>query len=402
MRVTLCWGLQRLDLDVADDRYIALRRRAPAEPLRDLGAAVGEALENPLDFPPLRLALTPDDHVAVFVDEELPHITELLVPLLEHVRTAGVAPSAIKLLCLPPSTGQPWADKLPEEFREVQVEIHDPRERRKLSYLATTRHGRRIYLNRTSVDADQLVLLTGRWYDPLLGIGGAEASLFPTLSDEATGQELYKSLSAEAPDDRVWPLRQEAAEVAWLLGAPFLVQIIEGPGDDIVGVLAGPVESTKEGQRMLNEHRRVEVEERADLVVAGISGDPAQHGFGAIARAFLCASRVVKPGGRIVVLSDARPPLGPSASVMRRSEDPAEALRLLREEKARDIGAGFSWASAALTAQLYLLSQLPAETVEEMFAIPLQQIADAQRLVASAESCIVLPDAHKMLAIVKE
>src|SRR5262245_57753025 len=145
MRHQILWGLEQLDLEIPKGRLIPLRRQvaggAAADPTvsADPAAAIRDALEQPRGFPPLRRALTPDDHVAIFVDERLPHLPELLVPVLEHLRSAGVAPSGITLLCSRPSTGQPWAERLPEHFQDVHIEVHDPSQRRKLSYLATTR-----------------------------------------------------------------------------------------------------------------------------------------------------------------------------------------------------------------------------------------------------------------------
>ena len=52
-------------------------------------------------------------------------------------------------------------DELPDEFQDVRTEIHDPGKREALAYLATTRRGRRIYLNRTVVDADQSIVVAG-------------------------------------------------------------------------------------------------------------------------------------------------------------------------------------------------------------------------------------------------
>jgi len=48
----------------------------------DVGAAVRNALEEPIRFPPLRRALTPDDHVVVVVSDPLARAPELLSPLL--------------------------------------------------------------------------------------------------------------------------------------------------------------------------------------------------------------------------------------------------------------------------------------------------------------------------------
>src|SRR5262249_33739262 len=166
---------------------------------------------------------TPDDHVVIVLDQHVSLLPELLTPVLEHVREAHVALDAITLVCPPTQVSQKWVERLPREFRDVRVEVHDPTDRRRLSYLATTRKGRRLYLNRTVVDADQLVLLTRRTYDPLLGYSGSEGALYPALSDVATQKEMGSLLSMEAPGEKPWPVRREAAEVAWLLAAPFVV-----------------------------------------------------------------------------------------------------------------------------------------------------------------------------------
>src|SRR5207244_567281 len=179
--------------------------------------------------------------------------------------------------------------------RAVHVEVHDPANRDHLAYLATTRRGRRIYLNRTAVDAEQVIILSRRSYDPLAGYSGAEAALFPALSDAATRSELYQKLSMEAPGPEPWPVRQEATEVAWLLGAPFILQVIEGPGEQVGDILGGMVETSADGERLLDARWRTRVATMADTVVAGIAGDPAHHDFTDLARALGCAARVVKP-----------------------------------------------------------------------------------------------------------
>jgi nickel-dependent lactate racemase len=401
MQVQLAWGRQAAVFDIPETDLVATRRGASSSPISDVPAAVRHAVEAPLRFPALRRALTPDDHVAIAVDEDLPCLTQLLVPLLEHIRSAGVAPAAITLVCQAPSTGQPWALDLPDEFQDIQVEVHQPGERRKLSYLATTRQGRRIYLNRSIVDADQLILLSGRRFDPRFGISGAEVALFPGLSDEATLQEFVGKLSLDAPGTAPWAARAEAAEVAWLLGAPFLVQIIEGSDGAVLHVLGGTIESSAEGQRLLEANWRVEVDRPADVVIAGIGGDGERHTFADLATAFYNAARVVKPGGRIVLLTDAKPELGRAAEIFRQAEEPREALKVLLQEKPVDLIAGFLWANAADKAKLYLLSRLPAETVEEMFAIPLEHAEQAARLLAGA-TCLILPDAHKTLAVLPD
>jgi nickel-dependent lactate racemase len=399
MRVGIEFGLERHEFDVPEDGLIGSRRPEAVPALADPGAAVREALESPLGFPALRRALTPDDHVVVVVDEQLPHLPELLAAIFEHVVRAGVSPGAITFLYPLPAASSAGPRELPEALREAAVEEHDPANRQRLSYLATTRQGRRIYLNRTAVDADQLVVLTRRGYDPLLGYGGSEGSLYPALSDEATRQEMASRLSTAAPGKEPWPTRREAAEVAWLLGAPFMLQVIEGAGDDLAHVVGGLADSGSEGERLLDNRWRLTVDDLADTVVAAVSGDPAHHGFAELARALGAAARVVKPEGRIVLLSGANPALGPGAELLRGAGEPGKALDALCRETPPDVAAAFQWASAARRASLYLLSGLPAEVAEELFATPLEHPRQVQRLLNGTGAYLFLPDAHKSLAV---
>ncbi len=399
MRIGIGFGRDRVEVEVEPDNLVQAHGSAGSSVLSDPAEAVRQALDKPHDFPSLRRALTPDDHVAVIVDEQLPQLTVLLLPLLEHVLSAGVAPAAIALVCLPGAKDQPWIEDLPDAFQEVRLEVHNPTDRRHLSYLATTRLGRRIYLNRTVVDADQVVVLSGRSYDPLLGYGGAEGMLYPVLSDEETRQAAGQQLSMQVPGKEPWPWRRQAVEVAWLLGAPFLVQVIPGAEETVHALLGGPVETSALGQRLLDAHWRLEVEQASDVVVAGMAGDPAGHTFADFGRALACAARVVKPEGSIVLLSGAAPALGPSAALIRQAEDPAAALHLLHEHQPQDMAAGFQWASAAQQARIFLLSGWPAEVTEELLAVPLEHAGQLQRLLTADALVLFLPDAHKTLAV---
>jgi nickel-dependent lactate racemase len=426
--VGIDYGHEHLELEVPEERLVGVSRQPAPPPLPDPAGAIRDALEAPRGFPPLRRALTPDDHVAVVVDEHLPRLADLLTPALEHLVRAGIHPEAITLLCPPSGSSQAWLDDLPDEFQDVHVEVHDPTNRRQLAYLATTKQGRRLYLNRTVVDADQVVVLSGRGYDPLLGYSGGEGALYPALGDEATRQELWDRLSLVPPGDHAWPVQREAAEVTWLLGAPFLVQLIEGAGDEISHVVAGLADTSAEGQRLLNARWRGTVPGMVDTVVAGVSGDPARHGFGDLAAALATAARVVKPDGRIVLLtrfpaepsdqsrwtSDCSPerPAGngqgatlhavSGTALLCQAENPQEALALLRQHKPLDMPAAFLWAHAVQRARVYLFSGLPAETAEELFTIPLEDTGQVQRLLDAGGSCLILPDAHKRLLVAEQ
>ncbi len=399
MRVPIAWGRQILELEIREENLVLATRAPITENLADPVKAMRDALEHPIDYPPLRQSLTPADCVAVLVDETIPNLGQLLVPVLEQIHAARVPPDAITLICPSTSAKQPWLDDLPDEFQDVHVEIHQPGDRKKLAYLAATGEGRRIYLNRTAVDCDQLVVMTRRSYDPLLRIAGAETSLYPGVTEEEALQELRTQLTSRAPGKMPSSLQKEAREIAWLLGAPFFVQIIDGAGDGIADILSGPLECSDIGIARLNTRWRVEVARPADVVVASITGDPARITMHDLAQAFFHASRVVQPGGSIILLTEAAPERGPAFGMMRGHDDPSQALSSLMLEMPPDLAAGFMWTTAAEQARLYLHSGLNADDVEDLFAVHVEHATQVRNLLTEDASCIVLSDAHRTLAV---
>lgn len=398
MRIGVDYGREHIDLQVEDSQQIELHRQSAAAPLTDPGAAVRDALENPHGYPALRRALTPDDHVAIVIDDGTPHLAEMLIAVLEHLAAAGIAREAVTILC-PDACSPDWAEHVPEALRGVRLEVHDPADRKHLSYLATTRHDKRVYLNRTAVDADQVVVVARRRYDPLLGYAGSEGALYPALGDEETRRQMCRRLTLAAPGEQPWPTREEAIEVAWLLGTPFMVNVVEGADDQIVHIVAGVADSAVESQRLLDARWRAVADKSADTVVASVSGDPAQQNFGDLARALASAGRVVKPDGKIVLLSTGRPALGTGAEFLRQCDDPGSGLAFLRKQSPADAAEVFQWASTVQQARVYLLSGLSPETAEELFVTPLDNAEQAERLIRGDGTCLFLADAHKTMAV---
>jgi len=397
MRIEMAVGTTPWPIAIPDERLLAL----PAEPapaIADVRAAVQAAMESPfrLDFP-LRRAMTPDDRVALVVDERLPRLGELVVGVLQYLGSVGIGPEAVTLITPSGSTSSDWLEDLPDEFADVHTEAHQPGERKLMSYLAATKQGRRIYLNRTLVDADQIVSICGRRYDPLLGYAGCEGSLYPVLSDTDTRHVLGELLTLEPPTPKPNASRAEAAEIAWLLGSPMFVQVIEGPGEVITDVVAGLIDSSAEGVRLQDARWRSSIPAAADMVLATIGRHTHQPDFGVLAQAAANAARAVRADGIIVLLSDLDVPLGPGMELLRQCENFSLALKLAADKRPVDRPAVFQWIGAATHARIFLASGLRPELVEEIFATPILSPGEVQRLVDGGGTCLYLPDAEKRL-----
>jgi nickel-dependent lactate racemase len=393
--ITLEIGLTRWTVRVPAERQLSIQRKRLPSPAESPEALLETALENPVGLnAPLRRALTPDDRVTIVVDEQLPNVGILLRGFLGHLTTAHIDPRNVTLLVAKPGA-QSWLEDLPDEYGDVKVEVHVADDRDKLAYLATTKAGRRVYLNRTLVDADVVAVLSARRFDPTFGYSGAEVAIFPTLADEesqaASAAEFQKGL----PKEKRAMARAESLEILKLLGSTFLLQAIEGLGDTITAVVVGLGESTKAGVELLREYWSGTVNTEADLVIAAISGSSDRIAFSDLAKAAVAGKRVLASKGRLVILTDSAPVLDEAAELLRKAGTPASAHKRIALAKPVDPAAANLWVLAANNAHLFVKSGWPDELVEELFATPLHSVTELQRLIDAAEHVLVLPDAHK-------
>ena len=343
-------------------KRVAVKRAASAPPTAGPRELLRAALEAPIGLDvPLRRALVPDDHAVIVVDESVPHVGELVSEIIAHLTTGEVQPSAVTLLVPPPSGSQEWVEDLPDEFGDVHVEVHDPADVKKVAYLTTTKAGRRVYLNRTLVEAEFVVVLSGRRFDPATGYTGAECSLFPALSNAETRTEFeHKPPSPEA-------LRNEAATVAWHLGTPVFVQAIEGPGDTVAEVVAGLPGSSAVGVERQNARWKGTVDGPADLVLVTATGG--RVGASELRHAVALGLNGLRADGRFVLLTDA----------------PADAA----------VGLEKAWADSDLGPYVYVAAGWDDEGIENLTATRLSSANELQRLINAADRVTVLPDAHK-------
>ncbi len=394
MRVRVRYGTDSAEFEVAADRLVTPTEPAQAGCVTDLPAALTAALEAPIEFPPLRQAVIPDDRVAIVVDEVAGAPNELIAPLVQYLSCAGVDRANISLLR---SRSLSELQSRPSNLGRhgLTVVEHDPANRQRLSYLATTRAGQRVYLNRAVVDADVVVLLGSVRYDGLLGYAGTASSVYPGLADEPVRQRLRAQAGSVNVPAAQEQLRAQVEEVGWLLGALFAVQVVRGPGNRVAAVLAGSAPAVQRAaQARLDQLWRRSYRRRAELVVAGISEEPARQGFEQLGAAAAAASILVEPNGMVALLSCVAERPGPAIQRCRQAMHPNVALRAAHESGAHDAIAACQIAHAVQRARLLLLSRLERQLVADLFMTPLEDAQQVQSLIDRASSCLILNDAQ--------
>jgi nickel-dependent lactate racemase len=386
MRVVVDFAGESLELDVSDEKVVAAWRGPAAGP-EEPEEAVRNALENPPNFPPLRQFVVSGDHVVLAVDPTIGNLESLLEPIHAILRESGVEPDGVTVL----STGPASSDLNRALPSGATLAIHDPGDRGALAYLAATNHGRRIYLNRLLTDADVVIPLGRLGSDPILGYRGPWSVIFPGLSDNEAIQEhrsRFRDADDGAPATQTKASLDESFEVSWLLGTQFHIGVVAGMRGFTEIVAGRELDVRSSGIDAWENHWTFDAGSRAELVVVGVGRPGIESDFFSVADALATATRLVQHGGRIVLLSRLAGELGPSLRRLTQAEDPKRAKAVLGgHEGDPDYLAARQFAHALGWADVFLLSNLPRETVEELSAIPLENPEQARRLVTRAGSC---------------
>ncbi len=387
-----------LNLDPGDDRLLGFWPGATHEPEADpadFARRFAAAIAEPSEFPPLSLALVPGDRVAVALDLPAAAATAAVAELARVCGEVGVEEFTVVAAAPAPADLPPG----------VTWEVHDPDDRAKIAYLATTQDGQRVYLNRAITDADLVLPIGMLGFDRTLGYSGPWSAVYPGLSDRET-QARFRGLAGDLPasPDEAPPALAEASEVGWLIGCQLQVGVLPvGPGRP-GPVLAGLESLVRErGIAALDRDWTFEVAERADVVVAGVGGPGRFASVADLGAGLAAATRLVRRGGKIVALARIDGTIGPAVRRLAGVENPKAALNRLRGHEAEpDYVAAKQIATALAWADIYLASGLDADTVEDLAIIPLGRPEEARKLASSAASLIVLNAAERTRCFVRD
>jgi nickel-dependent lactate racemase len=346
--------------------------------------------------------VVPGDRVTIAIDPSIAGAGQVLEALASGLQEAGVTADGVTVLVSPTRSPALGDNLLPGANRVV----HDPNDRGGIAYLATTKQGRRIYLNRHLTDADVVIPVGRLGYDPIMGYCGPWSALFPGLSDHDTMKAHRARFRDEMEDPRGASARSsldEAAEVSWLLGSQFHVGVLPG-SRGIVEVVAGRENAVcEQGIASVEGNWRFESPSRAELVLVGIGRPGALTTMEGLGQGLATATRLVQHGGKIVVLSRVAVDVGPGLRRLIDAGDVKQGASVLRGHEAdEDFLFARRLAQAASWADVFLLSNLDRDLADDLSLVALEDPAQARRLVAKSGSCTIVSQAELARASVLE
>ncbi|WP_110955503.1 lactate racemase domain-containing protein [Anaerosinus massiliensis] len=254
-----------------------------------------------------------------------------LPKLIEELEQGGIQDEDIVFICaLGTHRGQTAEEHrmllgpaLADRFTVVD---HDCYDKDKLKYLGKTTYGTPVWINKTAMDCDHIVLAGGIVYHFLAGWAGGRKYILPGISSYETVMANHSlSLNPERgkgpqPDVRSGNIENnllhlDMLEAASFVRPTFMFNVIIAE-NRIAGAVAGNYIAAHEaGRNMVDAIDGVSIEERADLVVASAGGSPKDVNLYQSIKTLINAREAANPGGTIIMLTECPEGLGGNADV---------------------------------------------------------------------------------------
>jgi lactate racemase len=370
-------------IDLIEPRFV--------EGLVDESAALLQALRAPEGSPPLRERVTAADRVAIIFPDrtrampsarvlpvilsEISHVPREQITLINAVGTHREN-SREELIAM---VGQ----SVVENYRIVQ---HRPKDKSSMVFLGKSSFGHDVWVNRDFMEA-KVKILTG-FIEPhffagfsggpkavLLGVGA-----FESILQNHSAPMLDNPYATWGETDRN-PIYQEMSEIAALAQPDFIVNVTMNRHRQITGIFAGDWrQAHRQGCDFARQCVMRPVDHLYDMVVTTNSGFPLDMNFYQAVKGISGASRIVKPGGSIIIAAecaDGLPPEGNFRSLLHARKTPAELLEMVRglPEPVHDQWEVQILAQVLLKARVHLYSSLPDEEVLGAHVTPVHDIA---------------------------
>jgi nickel-dependent lactate racemase len=408
---SLRYGKGTVKFTIPDEQLLCVIEGKDYPGLPDVPAAVKYALEHPIDAPPLKEIIKPNDKVAIAVSDitRVWQKMSLALPvILDTLNEAGVPDENITILIAVGGHRENTQDEFveicgQEVCHRLKVINHDAADYDNMVYLGKTSFGTEVSVNRIVAEADKVILTGGIIYHYMVGYGGGRKSVLPgiaslktiqqnhlhAMSYEVGGGSNRKSASRVLEGNN---MHHDMMEIAAFVNPAFIVNVVPNPAGDIAGVFAGNwVSAWQKGTQLVDEIYGVKIEGKADIVISTCGGYPKDINLYQTGKTMDNACYAVKEGGVVIILSECQDIMEPIEFTQWFKHDTILEMELaLRQNFTIPGWVAFKEVECAINGTCILVTKpenfdlvrkaklIPTETIEEALAIAYKKCGTAQ------------------------
>jgi lactate racemase len=288
-------------------------KEQPAAP--DAKAEVSRALMDPIGTKRLAELVKPESKIAIVADvasRKTPGEI-LLLPLLSELNSAGVKDENITLIfgCgTYPAIKPEEASRLigEEALKRIKTVSHNSKATDLVHVGTTKTHGNKILVNRAFMETDVRILLGDVDLNYYAGFGGGRKGVLPGICGEDTIKQNHAMLvSANARSGNLEdnPVHIDMTEAARLAKVDFILNVVANRKGELVKAFAGDLEAAfLAAVKLYQDMYQVTVDRRADIIVVGAGGYPADISLYEAYKGLDNALDAVKRGGVVILVAE--------------------------------------------------------------------------------------------------
>ena len=348
---------------------------------------VTRAINNPIGTQRLSKIVHPGEKVAIVTsDITRPMPSSLVLPIvIQELTDAGIKLEDITVVFALGSHRKQTEEErkyiVSEEiFSKVKCIDSDPDV---CIHLGSSNNGTPIDIFETVANADRRICLGNIEFHYFAGYSGGAKALMPGVSSRAAIQANHSGMvknEAKAGELDSNPVRIDIEEVVKFVPIDFILNVVLDEDKNIIKAVAGHyVEAHREGCRFLDKLYKIQIPERADIVVTTPGGYPKDINLYQAQKALDNSKHAVKEGGIIILLASCNEGLG--EEVFERWMLAAKSPESLVDDIQKNFELGGHKAAAiALVlqkARIFLVSDLEKEFVKSLFMEPFADMNSA-------------------------
>ncbi|MGH9616923.1 MAG: nickel-dependent lactate racemase [Acidobacteriaceae bacterium] len=317
MNVHVSFGKQGLALNLPDGPRYQIVKVHSAPPLPDVEQAIGAALDAPVAGPPLiELARGKKSAAISICDITRPAPNPLtLPPMLDRLHRAGIRPMDVTL-CIATGLHRAATD---EELRTIlgpkiaatyRIVNHDARDPTRHLFLGMTKQGTPVHIDERFLVADLHLSLGFIEQHLMLGFSGGRKMVAPGLAAQETIKVIHSPRfmrEGRATEGSIEenPLHAELLEVARMARHDFMLDVTLTKSREISGIFAGePVAAHAAGVGFLRSSSTEHLPDYVDAAITSAGGYPLDLTLYQAIKGVTAAQHIVKPGGKILIVSE--------------------------------------------------------------------------------------------------
>jgi nickel-dependent lactate racemase len=405
--IALRYGTETMVLNVESENILQIIESNPVTFEKTEAEIIEDALAHPIASARLRELVHPGERVCIVIPDitRAWQKTSLYLPrLIAELQQGGVQDQDIVFICALGTHRR----QTPEEHRlllgpeladRFTVLDHDCYDKNQLVYLGQTTYGTPVWVNKTAMDCDHIVLTGGIVYHFLAGWAGGRKYVLPGISSYETVMANH-SLSLNPvrgkgphPDVRSGNvannlLHLDMLEAASFVRPTFIFNVVIAE-NRIAGAVAGHyLAAHEQGRAMVDAIDGVTIREKADLVIASAGGSPKDVNLYQSIKTLINAREAAKPGGSIVILAECPEGLGGNAEVqdmILNYDTVLEREDALRADYSISKYVGYYFCETAEKYNLILVSSLEPDLLKKANIKIVKTLADAMQLVGAEQ-----------------